>query len=187
MEAYIIDTAKDNQDLVRLEGIIQKNIGAFYEVGRALMEIRDRELYKIRNGGEYATFEAYCKGAWDFSSRNAYHLIDAAMVIENVNNCSQKQPCTESQARPLARLEPDQQREAWQRAVDTAPEGKVTAAHVYKIVKEMTVPEIPKTAPPEQKPQEPTDAMQFAMIAISQLERISLTQLPQFMLVFGND
>jgi len=30
------------------------------------MEIRDRELYKIKNGGEYETFEAYAEagGIW---------------------------------------------------------------------------------------------------------------------------
>jgi len=37
---------------------------------------------------------------------------------------------TEYQIRPLSKLEPAQQREAWQKAVATAPEGKVTAAHV---------------------------------------------------------
>ena len=44
----------------------------------------------------------------------------------------------ERQIRPLARLEPEQQRTAWQKAVETAPEGKVTAAHVSKVVKEIT-------------------------------------------------
>jgi hypothetical protein len=41
---------------------------------------------------------------------------------------------------PLAKLkdDPNKQREAWQRAVETGPDGKVTAAHVYKIVKGMT-------------------------------------------------
>lgn len=61
---------------------------------------------------------------WDFNRRYAYYLIDSASVLENVNNCSQK-PITESQARPLSRLEPAQQREAWQKAVETAPEGKM--------------------------------------------------------------
>lgn len=99
--------------------------GAFYEVGRALMEIRDKELYKLKNGGEYGTFEAYCKEVWDMGRRNVYYLIDASMVIENVNHGSQIQtPTNERQLRPLSKLEPDQQREAWAKAVETAPEGK---------------------------------------------------------------
>ena len=44
----------------------------------------------------------------------------------------------EGQLRPLAKLEPEQQREAWTKAIETAPEGKMTAAHVQKVVREMT-------------------------------------------------
>lgn len=37
---------------------------------------------------------------------------------------------TESQCRPLAKLTPDKQREAWQKAIDIAQQGNVTAAIV---------------------------------------------------------
>jgi len=91
------------------------------------MEIRDKELYKVKNGGEYQTFEAYCKGVWDFSRRNAYYLMDAVTVVENVNHGSQMPiPTSERQARPLSKLEPKQQREAWKKAVESAPEGKIS-------------------------------------------------------------
>ncbi len=61
---------------------------------------------------------------WDFSRRNAYFLIDAAVVVENVNQGSQiPAPENERQARPLARLEPDKQREAWQKAVEVKISG----------------------------------------------------------------
>lgn len=127
----------NKQELERLEGIIQKNIGAFYEVGRALMTIRNDELYLLKNGGAYQTFEAYCKGAWDFSRIRAYQLMEAVEVKDRLLT-PVNIPVTEFQIRPLVKLEPDQQREAWQKAVETAPEGKVTAAHVSKVVKEMT-------------------------------------------------
>lgn len=126
---------RNTAELERLEGIIRRNLQSFYEVGRALMEIRDKGLYRDVLGFE--TFEAYCKQKWDMSRFYAYRLIDAVVVIDNVDNCQQK-PATESQARPLARLEPEQQKEAWTKAVETAPDGKVTAAHVYKIVRGMT-------------------------------------------------
>jgi hypothetical protein len=45
-------------------------------------------------------------------------------------------PLTESQARPLTRLEPEQQVQAWLTAVETAPDGKVTAAHVESVVRQ---------------------------------------------------
>jgi len=91
------------------------------------MEIRGRELYKHKNGGAYETFEAYCRGVWDFTDRYARYLLASTEVVENVSGGTIV-PVSESQARPLARLEPEQQREAWAKAVETAPEGKVMAA-----------------------------------------------------------
>lgn len=127
---------KNKLDLERLETVIKTNIGAFYDVGRALMEIRDKGLYRDVLG--YETFEAYCKARWDFSRQRAYQFIDSATVKENVSTIVDIAPVTESQTRPLARLEPDQQREAWAKAVETAPEGKITAAHVSKVVNQIT-------------------------------------------------
>jgi hypothetical protein len=68
--------------------------------------------------------------------RYANRLIAAAEVVDNLGPIGPILPTTETQARPLAHLEPDQQREAWQQAVDTAPNGKVTAAHVQSVVDE---------------------------------------------------
>jgi hypothetical protein len=116
-----VTITKDKQELERLEGVIRKNFGAFYEVGRALIEIRDNELYLMKEGGKYQTFEAYCKGAWDMSKGHAYRLIDSANVIDAVSPIGDIKPTTESQARPLARLDPDQQCEAWQKAFRNRP------------------------------------------------------------------
>lgn len=166
MEAVI---SRNTEDLDRLEGIIKTNIGAFYEVGRALMEIRDKSLYKDVLG--FDTFEAYCKERWDFTGRYARDLMASTRVIENIGSGTIV-PATETQARPLARLEPEQQRQAWKQAVETAPEGKITAAHVYKIVKDMEGPK-QQPAPKPMKPSIPEHAVYFATIAISHLERIS--------------
>jgi hypothetical protein len=170
-----LTVTRDREELDRLEGVIQKSIGAFYEVGRALMQIRDKELYLHKNGGEYQTFEVYCKGVWDFNSSRARQLIMATETLENIKSVTIVTPTTESQTRPLSKLGPVQQREAWKQAVETAPEGKVTAAHVYKIVKEMTelkIKEEPSKEQEEKRPNDPSDAMYFVGIAISQLERI---------------
>lgn len=125
---------KDIEELKNLESVINRNLKSFYEVGRALMTIRDRELYKLKNGGRYNTFEAYCKETWSFTSSRARQIILATERIENIKSVTTVTHITERQTRPLARLEPEQQKEAWQKAVETAPEGKVTAAHVAKIV-----------------------------------------------------
>ena len=91
------------------------------------MEIRDHWLYRDVLGFE--TFEAYCKTKWDFYRKYAYLLINSARVIETVSPIGDILPATESQTRPLADLTPEKQCEAWEKAVETAPEGKVTAAH----------------------------------------------------------
>ena len=128
---------KNTQRLKELENVITRNLQSFYEVGRALMEIRDNELYKIKNGGGYGTFEAYCQDTWNLSRPRAYQLIESAKVKNNLSTVVDI-PKTESQTRPLSKLQPQQQKEAWQKAVDTAPEGKITASHVEKIVNEVT-------------------------------------------------
>lgn len=143
--------ARNTTELEQLEGVIQRNIGAFYEVGRALMEIRDKGLYRDVLG--YDTFEAYCKGRWDFQRTYAYHLIASVEVIDDLSSKDDIQkPSNQLQTRPLEKLSAEQRCEAWQKAVETAPEGKVTAAHVSKVVKEITG-EQPK--PYVLKPHEP--------------------------------
>ena len=124
---------KDIEELKNLESVINRNLQSFYEVGRALMTIRDRELYKLKNGGLYQTFEAYCKGTWNFNSSRARQFISATKISDNLKSVTTVTPISERQTRPLAKLEPEQQKEAWQKAVETAPDGKVTAAHVAKI------------------------------------------------------
>ena len=48
-------------------------------------------------------------------------------------NCSQILPTREAQVRPLTKLEPDQQREAWQKAVEQAG-GKVPSGRIVKSI-----------------------------------------------------
>ena len=72
------------------------------------------------------------------SAARAYRLMDAAATVLNIlENFSHFDPTPESQARPLTALEPEQQPIAWQRAVETAPAGKITAAHVQAVVDDM--------------------------------------------------
>ena len=159
---------QNEQELERLEGIIRENVGAFYEIGDALMKIRVKKYYHDVLG--YETFEEYCRKRWDFSRIRAFQLIQSVEIRENVLTIVNIAPATESQCRPLARLPADQQLIAWQRAVETAPDGKVTAAHVYKIVKGMTMDE----AKPKKEPKkiEITEAMGISTFIICHMERI---------------
>lgn len=132
MEQMILSTS-EAAELNCLESVIQKNLQSFYETGVALIKIRDSRLYRQ----DYATFEEYCRKKWEMSKRHANRLIGTVEVTKNVGPIGPK-PETESQARPLTTLPPIQQQQAWKRAVDTAPEGKVTARHVQKVINEIT-------------------------------------------------
>jgi len=116
--------------LSELEETIQHGLKTFVDVGNALLEIRDNRLY--REG--YRTFEDYCRDRWGMSKQHANRIIGAYEVSENLAPIDSVLPATESQARPLTSLPPDEQREVWQRAVETAPDGKITAAHVQSVV-----------------------------------------------------
>lgn len=116
---------------------IKDGLETFYKVGAALMAIRDGRLYRA----DYATFEDYCQERWQLKERYAYKLMDAADVIDNLKVAPLGQlPDSERQARPLTSLPPEQQAAAWQSAVETAPNGRVTAAHVQSVVDEIKTP-----------------------------------------------
>jgi len=118
----------------RMEKALEYATVASITLATCLKEINEKELYKA-----YGTFDNYCRERWQRGRQWGYQLIEAARTLrnliesENVRNCVQTLPQTESQVRPLTRLEPDLQPIAWQQAVDTAPNGKVTAAHVEAV------------------------------------------------------
>jgi hypothetical protein len=92
--------ASPARSLDELEQVVRKGLGTFIEVGVALVEIRDRRLY--RDAG-YTTFERYCRERWGWSRQHAYRLIDGAQVAALVSPIGDT-PANESQARALAPL-----------------------------------------------------------------------------------
>lgn len=63
-----------------LEGIIEKGIGAWYQVGTALLEIKNDKLYFDAG---YDNFKSYCDGRWSFSDRYARYLTQAVRLLED--------------------------------------------------------------------------------------------------------
>lgn len=116
---------------------------AFFEAGKALMELRDRRLYR----STHHTFENYCRDRFGHSRQKSNYLIAAADVYENLTticcqnsgiddlttNSSQILPTSEGQVRPMTKLEPQEQWEVWQTAVEVAG-GKVPSGRVVKDV-----------------------------------------------------
>lgn len=133
--------------LKELETTIRDNFIAYVAVGQALLEIRESRLYRTEDG---RTWEGYCRELWDMSHQRADQLIAAKSVIDNLTTIVVKAdgtpdwdrlPANEAQARELARLAPEEQREVWQTLIDESGEEaegeapKVTAKAVKNAVK----------------------------------------------------
>ena len=73
-------------------------------------------------------------------------------MVEHLLPIGSTLPVEQAQARPLTSLPPEQQREVWQEAVETAPARKVTAKHVQATVqrvKDRTTSPTPRVKPQE--------------------------------------
>ncbi|UKP01271.1 hypothetical protein [Nostoc sp. UHCC 0870] len=125
-------TEEELRDRLHLERKVER---AFYEAGKALMELRDRRLYR----NTHRTFEEYCKDRFGYSRDAAYLKISATEVYENIQKFLPtigrhwNLPTNERQLRPLAKaeLEPNKQASVWEQAVDQAG-GKVPSGRVVK-------------------------------------------------------
>ena len=126
-------TPLESDRLTACEETIKAGAKTFIEVGNALLTIRDERLYRH----EFGTFELYCQTRWSMTRQHANRLVGAAETIQNLEPIGSI-PQSESVARPLSGLPADEQASAWQEAVDTAPDGKVTAKHVQEVVDRRT-------------------------------------------------
>ena len=150
-------TEQEISDRLHLERQVEK---AFYLAGKALTELRDRKLYR----STHKTFEEYCRERFGFERRYPYRLIESTVVVDNlIKMCpnrthfqndldtsapdtSEEQilPINEYQLRPLIPLEPEVQREAWQKAVEEAggkvPSGRIVKDVVQRIMERTQVP-----------------------------------------------
>ncbi|MEG4169804.1 MULTISPECIES: hypothetical protein [unclassified Microcoleus] len=118
--------------LEELESIVENGLQTFYEVGKALDEIREQKLYRETQ----KTFEAYCQDKWGIARRTADRFIGAARVMENLRPMGLKFPANERQVRPLTGLSPELQLEIWQEAVESSPNGMPTGAAVQRLVEQ---------------------------------------------------
>lgn len=146
-------TEDEQRDRLHLERRVER---AFFEAGKALMELRERRLYR----STHKTFEEYCKDRFSYTYRHVNYLIAGSVIVDNIKmgtNSSQNEqteemgtissqilPTSEVQVRPLAKLKPQQQQEAWQTAVEQAkgkvPSGRIVKDVVQRIMQRTQVP-----------------------------------------------
>ena len=116
---------EESADRQRLELKVER---AFYEAGSGLRELRDRRLYR----SSHKTFEQYCQDRFGYNRISAHYKITASEVFENLLTKSEQiLPTKETQVRPLAKLDPDEQRQIWKQAVEAAG-GKVPTEQIVK-------------------------------------------------------
>ena len=193
-------TIQEVEKLKELEHVIKDGLYTYFEVGGALMTIRDLELYRAA----HSTFESYCRDTFQISRAHAYRLIDShnvqstidkaqainfieqatslqletknkeekGEVLNDLGHSTLQKPQNESQVRPLTKLPPEKQVKAWRKAVETAPDGKITAKHVQQVVNTMTGKVTVKRK--KDKPAgEAVEAFQLAEMSINQLKQIT--------------
>jgi phage N-6-adenine-methyltransferase len=96
-----------------------------------------REAWKALGYSNWTECVRAIADEYSLSERRIWQLQAANETELLLNNCSVGE-IPEGQLRPLASLAPDQQIQAWKLAVETAPEGKITAAHVQSAVDTLT-------------------------------------------------
>ncbi len=141
-------TVSEESDRNLLERKVER---AFYEAGMALMELRDRRLYR----STHATFDEYCRDCeasrrhrFDYTRRRPYQLIEAAQIYDNlIDKCAKILhilPTKEGQVQPLSQLDRESQPLAWETAVEKAggkvPTGRIVKEVVQRIKDETSAP-----------------------------------------------
>jgi hypothetical protein len=135
-----------NNDLKQLEKIESEIRSGIQLVGRGLIEVQTKKLYKLK----HETFEEYCQQEWGFSRQHCYTLIENHRVSERLSTIVDK-PLPGKQLEQLAKLPArDQAQVAAEVLAACEEEGrKPTAKDFAKAVKTRAVDavlEIPVSA-----------------------------------------
>lgn len=118
-----------NKRLIQLEDIIAANQQNFHQTGKALKQIRDDRLFRDLL---FDSFEAYVKQRWDMARSQAYRLIKAANVIDNLSPIGDGiLPENEYQARVLALFTKEDQRNIWRAFIASGM--ALTARNIRKL------------------------------------------------------
>jgi len=150
-------TEAEKSQLAQCEAVLRRGLTTFFEVGSALLTIRESRLYRDTHG----TFESYCQDCWLIGRSYAWRVIAAAerlRLLPRENGLPR--PANECQMRPFLKLSPEEFPKAWKRVVERAADGKVTPAVIQEIIHEFSPQssdpaapvKTPKLASPQWRP-----------------------------------
>lgn len=131
IQETIVLSANEKEELNQYEETILKNLKSFLEVANALLEIREKKLYRA----SHQTFDIYVKERWGFSDRYARNLISSAGVIKNLTTGTIVPvlvPENEAQARAISDLKPEQQIEVAAEMKKLKDSGEKVTAETFK-------------------------------------------------------
>ena len=148
----VVNTELSEQEeaiLEHCEAMIEECMGAVFEFSVAVFTISHKKLYRKTHN----TVEEYMRDRFGLARSTFYQYRGMGQFIENVRNCGhiKKLPSNEFQVRPVLKLNEDAWVDAWNRIVETAPDGKITGAHSAKVVAQFLGEQIRNRAATEQQ------------------------------------
>lgn len=127
-------TKNEKAEFNRLNKIVRTGLESFDKAGEALTKIHSEKLWQA---GGYDCWQDYCRSVLGMSRIHAHRLIKASQCMTEIREISDFElwPVSESQVRPLLRLESAEQRRiAWNEAVTRANQAQPTAEDVTEMV-----------------------------------------------------
>jgi hypothetical protein len=124
-------TPDEIRQLSKCEDVLNRGLNGFFEMGSALLTIREGKLYRLT----HPTFEDYCQKRWGIGRSYAWRMIGAA---ERMRLLPPREgvpmPKNEFQMRPFLRLAPEEFPGAWQKVVERANGSPIVQALVQEVV-----------------------------------------------------
>ena len=126
--------------LDQLEHAIAGSIQSFLVVGKCLLEVRDRKLYRE----QYSTFQVYCAKRWGLTERRGLELARATTVAEHLltgpagpeGDSPLPADLGSDVLRPLTKLCPELQAECWRLASQVGKPTRYTVSKIVRVVQD---------------------------------------------------
>jgi hypothetical protein len=154
-------TKQEKTELEKLCAVIEDGLSKFLEVGKSLMEINKRKLYRETHD----TFESFVSERWGIQKSRAYQLMEAAEIkteLSTIGGDSITDEITnERQLRELSKVGTEALPDIVEKiAAKCEAEGCKPTAKVIKSVVDETLGKQTKKAQPEQEPEPPSDTVE---------------------------